>query len=75
MPPAGKPAVSRLKEYCDRNKLPEPTYEKVDPPVAGEQRFQYEVTVTTRVKGDEHRSKSEARHSAAQKAMEKLEMN
>ena len=75
--PTGKTAVSRLKEYCEKNRLSQAQYREVR--VAGEQRFQYEVTVPTHppvtVRGDVCGTKAEAKHNAAQKAMQRLGIN
>ena len=62
-----KDAITKLKEYCDKNRIPEPEYKDIK---SGEQRFRCQVTVDGRKFGGEvHPNKKDAKKDAAQNAL------
>ena len=68
-------AVTILKEYCEKERLPEPLYSEIPQDV--EQHFQYKVVVTVTSArmtaiGNVCGSKQQAKQSAAQSALQKL---
>ena len=68
-------AVTALKEYCEKENLPQPQYSEIPQDV--EQHFQYKVVVTvtsvrTMAIGNICGSKQQAKQSAAQSALQKL---
>lgn len=68
-------AVTILKEYCEKERLPEPLYSEIPQDV--EQHFQYKVVITvtsvrTTAIGNVCGSKQQAKQSAAQSALQKL---
>ena len=68
--PANKDPKSRLKEYCEKNRLPQPVYEVVE---CGDARHQVRVKVSGKsFYGELKTAKKEAEKSAAQKALAKL---
>ena len=68
--PANKDPKSRLKEYCEKNRLPRPVYEVVE---CGDARHQVRVKVSGKsFDGELKTAKKEAEKSAAQKALAKL---
>ncbi len=72
---AVKTSVTKLKEFCNKECSGDPIYTEL--PVFRGQGFQYSVTVNpphpVTARGKVCRSKKDARHSAAQKALQKLE--
>ena len=75
MSPPNRIYVSKLKEYCEQQKWPKPTYTLIPQPE--EQKFQYQAMVKTLTKaftamGSVCGSKTDAKHSAAQAALKKL---
>ena len=68
--PANKDSKSRLKEYCEKNRLPRPVYEVVE---CGDARHQVRVKVSGKsFDGELKTAKKEAEKSAAQMALAKL---
>ena len=68
--PANKDPKSRLKEYCEKNRLPQPVYEVVE---CGDARHRVRVKVSGKIfAGELKTAKKEAEKSAAQKALAKL---
>ncbi len=69
----GKKSMSKLKEFCDKQGSDDPVYVELDIP--GE-RFKFKVTVKSlrpvTAVGEVCSSKKDAKHSAAQKALQKL---
>ena len=64
--------ISRLKEYYEQKKIPEPAYKEVK---CGEQRFRFRVTVAgITFEGAEHGNKKDAKKDAAQKAVNGLKI-
>ena len=70
----GNNPISRLKEYCEKNKIPEPEY-KVKCGDSGEQKFKFRVTVAGRTfMGAKQGNKKEAKKDAAQNAVNALKI-
>jgi hypothetical protein len=71
--PQTKDPKSRLKEYCDKNKLPQPVYEAME---CGDASHRQKVTVQGKThRGELCTTKKEAEKSAAVKALRGLNMN
>ena len=75
MSPPNRIYVSKLKEYCEQQKWPQPTYTLIPQPE--EQKFQYQAMVKTLTRaftamGSVCGSKTDAKHSAAQAVLKKL---
>ena len=66
-----KTAVTTLKEYCEKNGLPQPQYSEI--PLHKEQQFQFQVSLrSVEVTGKVCSSKQQAKQSAAQLANQNL---
>jgi len=70
---SSKDPVSKLKEYCEQNKIEQPRYD--EEACGGAQQFKFRVTVQGRIfQGTVQGSKKEAKKAAAQKAMNGLKV-
>ena len=70
--PVSKDPKSKLKEYCEKNKLPQPVYEALE---CGDARHRVRVTISGKCfDGELRTSKKEAEKSAAQKALAQLNL-
>ena len=67
-----KDPKSKLKEYCEKKKLPQPVYEALE---CGDARHRVRVTISKKsFDGELMTSKKEAEKSAAQKALAQLNL-
>ena len=70
--PVSKDPKSKLKEYCEKNKLPQPVYEALQ---CGDARHQVKVMLCGKTfAGELKTGKKEAEKSAAQKALAQLNL-